>query len=355
MSFSSIVKNELCRIEVNKDCCLLSELAAVVRISAFMRISEGNGMSIRVTTENAPFARKLFSLIKKLYNLYPQVAIRKSSKLKKHVLYILDITSVLDHQSIREKVGIDCGIQNGAEQIRYAPFADRISHKECCKKAYIRGAFLAAGSVSDPEKTYHLEITVHEPFLAEELSSLINSFGLKSKIVGRKGNFVVYMKEGEDIVDFLNIVGAHTALMELENIRILKEMRNNVNRVVNCETANLQKTVNASIRQVENIKYIGDHLGFENLPENLREIAEIRLQYSNENLKELGEMLSPPLGKSGVNHRLRKLDEIAEDLRSKGDITDPIRQNRIPEKKMDGEFAAESDQDRVLRNLEGDL
>lgn len=321
MSFSSIVKNELCRIDVNKDCCLLSELAAVVRISGSVRVSDGNILHIRIGTENAPFARKLFSLIKNLYHVYPQVTIRKSKKLKKHVLYILDITSLSDLDSIMGKMGMGFNTHENREMTGYASYADNISHKECCRKAYVRGAFLAAGSISDPEKTYHLEITIHNQILAEELSCVINGFGLKSKIVTRKGNYVVYIKEGEDIVDFLNIVGAHAALMELENIRILKEMRNNVNRAVNCETANLQKTVNASIRQVENIKYIKEKIGFDHLPENLREIAEVRLEYSEANLKELGEMLSPPLGKSGVNHRLRKLDEIAEDLRNlKGEL-----------------------------------
>lgn len=157
--------------------------------------------------------------------------------------------------------------------------------------------------------------------LATEVSDLMDSFKLHSKVTKRKGNYVVYLKEGENIVDFLNIIGAHSALLELENIRILKEMRNNVNRIVNCETANLQKTVDASVRQVENINYIKEHLGFDKLPENLREIAKMRLAYSDATLKELGEMLNPPLGKSGVNHRLRKLDKIAESLRNmKGEL-----------------------------------
>lgn len=320
MSFSSTVKNELCRIDVNKECCLLSELAAVVRISGLARYYGDEALKIRVTTENAPFARKMFSLIKKLCNIYPQVAIRRNSRLKKHVLYILDISPVTGIISIGERIAVDYGVMNCEGASPYGSYADNIASRECCKKAYIRGAFLAAGSISDPEKTYHLEIAVHDRMIALELKDLINSFGLNSKIVGRKGSFVVYIKEGEDIVDFLNIIGAHRALMDLENIRILKEMRNNVNRVVNCETANLQKTVNASVRQVENIKYINRTIGFDNLPENLRQIAEVRIEYTDANLKELGEMLSPPLGKSGVNHRLRKLDEIAEDLRNlKGD------------------------------------
>lgn len=292
MSFSSTVKNELCRAEVNNNCCLLAELTAVIRISRTVKSINDDESVIKVVTESAAFARKVFANIKKLFKLYPQVSIRKSKKLKKHVSYTLTIPSLARN------------------------FDVRMPEKPCCKKAYLRGAFLAAGSVSDPEKTYHLEITCHDYELAYDTSNLINSFDLNSKVISRKGNYVTYIKEGEDIVDFLNIIGAHSALLELENIRILKEMRNNVNRIVNCETANLEKTVNASFRQVENIKYIKEKVGFDSLPENLKEIAELRLLYSDANLKELGEMLSPPLGKSGVNHRLRKLDKIAEVVRN---------------------------------------
>ena len=149
-----------------------------------------------------------------------------------------------------------------------------------------------------------------------DLCKLINSFGLNSKVIQRKNSFIIYIKEGEQIVDLLNIVGAHTSLLELENIRIMKEMRNNVNRLVNCETANLSKTVNAAVRQVESIKLIQSTIGLQRLPKNLKEVAELRLSYPDESLKELGEMLNPPVGKSGINHRLRKIEKIAEEIRS---------------------------------------
>jgi len=300
LSFSSSVKNELCRIEINEDCCLLAELAAVVRISGNVKHPDNDEVNIKLVTENAAFARRNFSSIKKLLNIYPEVLIRKSIKLKKHVSYNIVIAD-----GIRAGQLLDFTGKNLKDILK----------KSCCRKAYLRGAFLSGGSVSDPEKTYHLEIINHSMDLALEMNRLMNSYGLKARIIERKGSFVNYLKEGENIVDFLNIIGAHKALMEFENVRILKEMRNNVNRIVNCETANLEKTVNASIRQIENIKYIRDNIGFGNLPKSLREIAEIRLAYTDANLKELGEMLSPPLGKSGVNHRLRKLDKIAENKR----------------------------------------
>lgn len=310
LSFSSAVKNELCRMNISDNCCLLSELTAVIRTSAVIKPVSDGRINIKIVTENAAFARRMFSSIKKLCNIYPQVITRKSKKLKKHISYIIVITASMGAKELLDSAGIT-----------YNDKTESLSKRICCKKAYLRGAFLSGGSISDPEKTYHLEITNHNLNLSVELNQIMDSFGLNPKIVKRKGSYVSYLKEGENIVDFLNIIGAHSALLELENVRILKEMRNSVNRIVNCETANLEKTVNASIRQVENIKYIIDNVGLGNLPENLREIAEMRLKYSDANLKELGEMLSPPLGKSGVNHRLRKLDKIAENHRElKGEL-----------------------------------
>ena len=313
MSFSTLVKSELCRAEIESECCLLSELAAVVRISGTVSLIKEKDFNIRIVTENAAFVRRVFSIIKKLFNINAEVTIRKSKKLKKHTLFILVITSSMGAKHILRRIGID--FNGETKSLDFSMNAKHMQKKTCCKRSYLRGAFLSGGSISDPEKTYHLEIINHHKKLALETCSLMNSFKLKGKIIKRKSTFVTYLKEGENIVDFLNVVGAHTALMELENIRILKEMRNNVNRIVNCETANLDKTVNASYRQVENIKYIRDFIGFDNLPRTLRDIAELRLEYDDASLIELGEKLEPVLGKSGVNHRLRKLDELAESVR----------------------------------------
>ena len=185
----------------------------------------------------------------------------------------------------------------------------------CCKRAFIRGAFLAAGSVSDPEKSYHFEIVCETEEKARRLQEMIGDFGVSAKITLRKKSFVLYVKEGSQIVDLLNVMEAHAALMDYENVRILKEMRNSVNRQVNCETANLGKTISAAVKQIEDIRYIQRNLGFAKLPENLAEMAELRLEQPEATLKELGEMLHPPVGKSGVNHRLRKLSVLAEELR----------------------------------------
>ena len=173
----------------------------------------------------------------------------------------------------------------------------------CCKRAFFRGAFLTAGSMSDPHKSYHFEIVCASEEKAELLKKLIQGFEMDAKVVKRKKSFVVYLKEGTQISLALNVMDAPVALMEFENIRILKEMRNTVNRKVNCETANIHKTVSAAVKQIEK------------LSDGLRDMAMARLQYPEATLKELGELMPEPVGKSGVNHRLRRLGEIAEELR----------------------------------------
>ncbi len=196
-----------------------------------------------------------------------------------------------------------------------------VTQQACCRRAFLRGAFLAAGSISDPEKFYHFEIVCTTEAKAGQLKEIMATFGLDAKIVVRKKYYVVYIKEGSQIVDILNVMDAPISLMELENIRILKEMRNSVNRQVNCETANINKTVSAAVKQIRDIEYIRDTIGFGALPENLEQMAQVRLLRPEATLKELGEALDPPVGKSGVNHRLRRLSEIAESLREQATET----------------------------------
>ncbi len=174
------------------------------------------------------------------------------------------------------------------------------------------GSLPWAGSMSDPNKSYHFEIVCDSDVMAKQIQRLMCDFSMDAKIVRRKKSYVVYLKEGDQIADILNIMEAHVSLMELENIRILKDMRNTVNRKVNCETANINKTVSAAVKQLEDITYLRDNMGLEKLAEGLREVAYARLSHPDATLKELGELLSPPVGKSGVNHRLRKLSDLAE-------------------------------------------
>ena len=187
--------------------------------------------------------------------------------------------------------------------------------QECCRRAYIKGVFMTSGSISDPNKGYHMEIVSDNKGRAEFIQDIINGFRISSRIIQRKKYSVVYLKDGEMIVEMLGLMGAHISLMDMENIRIKKDIRNTINRRVNCEAANLNKTVSAAVKQVNDINYIISTKGIEFLPENLQELALARLESDDATLKELGEMMTPPIGKSGVNHRLRKISEIAEELR----------------------------------------
>lgn len=314
MSFSSKTKNELSRMEIKDSCCAIAELSALIRMSGSIQLSGQGKMHLKFSTENAAIARRIFTLLKILYEAHTEVLVRRNKQLKKNNSYLIIIDDSENTERILRDTGIFSGDNDHFLKINYK-VPDIIIEDRCCIRAYIRGSFLGGGSISDPEKTYHLEFVTHNEDHSKNLSEIINSFDLNSKIVTRKENYVVYLKEGEQIVDLLNIIGAHSSLLKLEDIRVLKEVRNNINRIVNCETANLSKTIDAALRQVQNIEYIDKVMGIDNLPENLIDIAKIRLINKEASLKELGQMLMPSIGKSGVNHRLRKLEQIAEDLK----------------------------------------
>lgn len=305
MSFSTTTKEELARLENNKDCCELAELAALIRMDGTLQISTNQQYSLNVITENASVARKIYNLAKTSLHLPADIVVRRKLRLKKNNSYLVKIypNGINDLQKLG-LVNQEGDIQTGIDK--------KIINKRCDQKAYLRGAFLAGGSISNPEGDYHLEIITNDETLALDLCRIFNKFNLKAKVSRRKNFHVVYLKESEHIFEFLALIGAHQALFEFENVRILKGMRNQVNRIVNCETANLNKTVDAAVRQVENIRLIEKTVGLKSLPESLQEIARLRLEYPDSTLKELGESLTPKVGKSGVNHRLRKLEEIAE-------------------------------------------
>ena len=288
MSFSSEVREELARHISPARHCQLAELAAIMNFCGqYGRDVEGN-FTIGFQSENEAVTRKGFTLLKKTYNIDTDAVI-----------------SWEQMDGIFQKIGaLD------------EPVSSLLIKNSCCQRAFLRGAFLCIGSMSDPQKSYHLEFVCTDENKARQLQSVIQGFGIDAKIVIRKKYYVVYLKEGAGIVDLLNVCEAHVALMKLENLRILKEMRNSINRRVNCETANISKTVNAATRQIEDIEYIRDYYGFQNLPEGLRQMAEARLEHPDAPLKELGEYLVPPVGKSVVNHRLRKLAELADKLRT---------------------------------------
>lgn len=313
MSFSSDVKEELSRQMSTARHCQIAEIAAIVSMCGQVAISGDGRYSLRIHTENLSVARKYFTLLKKTFNIDTEVSIKQNTYLKKARTYLV---MVKNHENTMKVLQAAKLIgQDGEIRENLSIHDNLVIQKSCCKRAFIRGAFLAAGSISNPQKSYHFEIACAAEKKAEQLRDIINSFAMDAKIVQRKKYHVVYIKEGDQVVDILNVMEAHVALMNLENVRILKEMRNSVNRKVNCETANLSKTVSAAVKQIEDIKYIQAKVGFESLGEGLADTARLRLEYPEASLKELGLMLTPQVGKSGVNHRLRKLSTLAEELR----------------------------------------
>lgn len=303
MSFSSSVKDDVSRIDTYDECCIIAEFIGIIRVSGLLTFTHETE-NIKITTENASIARRIFILAKDVLQINPEIIIRKGRKLKKHNIYMILLPNKKTFREVADKI-------YGFDSIKDIK---QFLHKECCKKAYLRGAFLGGGSVSNPEKTYHLEIVTYAKKTASEIMNTMGSFNINAKLIKRNKNHIVYIKDGEHIADFLKVIGAHAALLKFENVRILKEMRNNVNRAVNCETANLEKTVQASLRQIEKIKLIIDCIGFDKLPQGLKQVAELRLEHTDASLKEIGEMIDPPISKSGVNHRLRKIEKMADEL-----------------------------------------
>ena len=282
MSFSSDVKEELARQISKAKHSQIAELSAMIMQEG--RISV-NPLSLSFETENPVLIEKYAMLMKRAFDI--------------------DIEEPLDGQNCKRIVEAIQGLY---------------LEKTCCKRAFIRGAFMASGSMTDPNKAYHFEIVCRTPEQASRLQELMKEFETEPKVVERKNYYVVYLKEGSQIVDMLNVMEAYVSLMNLENVRILKEMRNSVNRQVNCETANISKMVNAAVKQIADIELIRDTDGLDSLPQPLREMAMIRLEYPEAPLKDLGKYMDPPVGKSGINHRLRKLAAVADAIRERNCI-----------------------------------
>ncbi len=305
MSFSGEVKGELAaQISASRH-CQIAELAAMVCYGGRMEQKEEGQSRLLIQTENEKVIRKGFTLLEKSFNICTGVMGKGP--------YSLRVEK--EEQITRLLRGLKLSEGSGQTDGRIDTVNPLLIKNACCRRAYLRGAFLVTGSMSDPEKSYHLEFVCITSRQAVQLQEIIRDFHIEARIVTRKNHFIVYMKEGAGIVDLLNVMGAHISLMNLENLRIVKEMRNSINRRVNCETANITKTVNAASKQIADILLIQETMGLQRLQDGLRETAEIRLEYPDATLKELGQYLNPPVGKSGVNHRLRKLSEIAEGIR----------------------------------------
>ena len=318
MSFSGEVKEELGTQIGAARHCQIAEMAVFISMCGSVMIDRNDRYSVKIHTENLIVARKCFTLLEKTFNIRTEISIRRNLSRQSTAYWLL----VKNHEeALRLLQAAKLLTQEGDVMEELSLVRNTVVQQYCCRRAFIRGAFLVSGSISDPEKSYHYEIVCSARGKAEQLQKIINSFEIDAKVILRKKSYVVYVKEGAQISDLLNIMEAHVALMKFENVRILKDMRNTVNRKVNCETANINKTVSAAVKQVEDIHYIRNTIGLEHLSEPLREMALTRLSYPEATLKELGDLLMPPVGKSGVNHRLRKLGEIADKLRQNKEVT----------------------------------
>lgn len=308
LSFASKTKNELVSLVVS-DCCAKSELSALTKINGVINLSQ-TGVRIEFQTQNATIARRYVKLLRQLYDVQIDLLTRKLMRLSKANVYIIRINSHAE-MILDDLMLIDLN--------------DRVLKTEliketCCKRAYLRGAFLASGSINNPERSsYHFEITVNDNNLATEIKDLCNEFNLNARTLKRKKGYIVYIKESEKISDFLRIINATNAVLDFEDIRIYRDMNNNVNRIRNCDVANLNKSWEASNKQIDNINLIADTLGLDVLDDKLQEIAILRMKYPDSTFMELSELYkeeyNKPISKSGINHRLRKINEIANRIK----------------------------------------
>ena len=310
MDFYARAKDELVRTMPERQCCKAAELCGLVKTDGVARITEGR-VSLSIPESSAAVARKILALLKDVTRPEVQVAVAKGGGVPRGNAYIVRLPGHEDAMNLLQRLGL-ADLHSGG-----GPESD-VLESYCCKRAFIRGAFLGAGYMSQPGKGYHLEIYVESEAFAHFLAELMTEFGVRAGIVERRGRHVVYVKDGDGVVELLRVMEAPNALLEMENDRVLRSIRNDVNRLVNAENANVAKTVDASCRQVQDIQLIDDYIGLRRLPASLRQIAQARLDNPEASLTQLGQMLSPEITKSGVNHRMRRLASLAESLRRKG-------------------------------------
>lgn len=305
MSFSTQVKEELLKQVALARHCRIAELAALTFF--FGRMEKENGEDIFCFhTENEGILRKFFTLYKKTFNI-EKGALTESGTTDYLIRGSEEIRTLLQALKMWDtsKHGMD----------KKSRISSLLYKTQCCRRALLRGIYLCCGSMSNPAKGYHLEFVCPNDEFAEMLIELLGGFEIEARLVQRTNHPVVYLKEGASIVTLLNVMEAHVSLMNLENERILKDIANHTNRLINCEVANSAKTIGAASDQISDIRLIEEKIGLSSLPEQLKEVAVLRLENKDMPLKELGEHLTPPLGKSGVNHRMRKISKIAEKLR----------------------------------------
>ncbi|MBQ9377687.1 MAG: DNA-binding protein WhiA [Schwartzia sp.] len=302
-SFSGEVKHELARLPLAEPCCVHAELGGLFRMGASITLGAKGALGATFTTEHAAVARRAFVLLKQAGILRTEIAMRRFRRLGKNNSYLLRVPPGAGVEALLEAEGVSPDLQ------QLQPHGGTFLRRPCCRVSYLRGAFLAGGSVNRPEASYHLEYATTNYQLAELLHSLLRRLEFPAGLTGRKEDYVVYLKEGDAILDFLAMLGAEEAATAFEAARNVKDVRNQVNRLVNCETANLNKTAAAAAKQIAVIRELAASGRLASLAPGLREAAEARLSHPEASLSELGEMLG--LGRSGVNHRLRRIMDVA--------------------------------------------
>ncbi len=316
MSFASDARGEMVRSAVPDPCCARAELSAALLFSGGISFQGAGRYALSIVSPDAFVVRHYFTLVKRLFETSCEIRTLRSAQLRKHTRYQLVIPQERAMEVLKA-----CGLSDpealfgiaavpGGEVLKYA----------CCKKAFLRGAFLLVGAVSNPERSYHLEFAAPNGDLADFVSELMNYFEIPAKIACRKAKFVVYLKGAEAISDALTLLGAHNATMALENVRVKKDVGNRINRQINCDESNLARQIDVAQQQLRDIEWIEREIGLSKLPRSLEEIARARIDNAESSLAALGEMLDPPLGKSGVNSRMRRLREIADRLRAGEDV-----------------------------------
>ena len=310
MSFSQEVREELAHLPLDRPCCRRAELAAIVQWNGMLRLSAG-GVSLRFDFDNNAVARRVFHLVKETYGVAPELSVVQRRQLNRRHTFRLDVP-VGEARQLLLGAGLLREDERGASL--HSEVSAALLRRACCRRAYIRGAFLAAGTLTDPEKDYRAEFVAQNPASGRQLAAILERSGFSCRMISRKQASIVYMKGGESLSDLLGVTGAHSALLQVESVRVMKDMRNQVNRVVNCDNANLDRTMNTAARQVEGIRRIIRVKGLAWLSPELRRVAEARLNHPDASLSELVAVLNGEVKKSGVNHRLKRIEELANEL-----------------------------------------
>lgn len=306
-TFSAQVKEELAHLLDSGEDCQLMELAALLRACGRISLGGPGRLAATLGTDYAPVARKIIRLIKGSFGLHTEVMVLRRRRLRKNLSYQVHIPPQPELVEMLKATGI---MDRDGNLTEWGDLSQLGS--DLCRRAYLRGTFLGTGWIAQPERQHHLEMTTTATEAADALGQLLFGYGIPVRMAYRKDVMVLYLKDANQIARFLVLVGAHQSLLHYENVRVVKEMKNLVNRRVNAETANLTKTVEASARQVEALERLRASGGFDRLSRPLRELATLRLNHPDASLKELGELCQPPVGKSGVNHRMRQLMNLAE-------------------------------------------